>query len=211
MATFTWDAELAEKAAMNVRQCEMNHDECMATGEITQTLSKLMVLIRLFDFLQPNIHTLDRIWQCPPPLDAPIPMKPNLNKQLECGLKSTRMAYTGVGWNSLIIFESWIPISNVLIENRGLILVLNVICFWELFRRTQVGHFTQVVRDEAHAVGCAASRYTQGGWNTVLVACNYSNTNMIGQSIYKAGRTASGCKTGRNPKYPGLCSESEYK
>lgn len=49
----------------------------------------------------------------------------------------------------------------------------------------------------------------EGNWNHVLVACDYSCTNLIGAPIYKAGQTASECKTGTNPKYPGLCSESE--
>lgn len=82
------------------------------------------------------------------------------------------------------------------------------------FRERQIGHFTQVVRDEAHAVGCAASKYTmtnQGKqMKAILMVCNYSRSNPYkGDKVYVAGPTASGCKTGTNPKYPGLCSQNE--
>lgn len=71
-----------------------------------------------------------------------------------------------------------------------------------------------MVRDEAHAIGCAASRYTldyEGKqWNATLLTCNYSRHNpSIGDKVYVTGPTASACQTGVNPDYPGLCSEME--
>lgn len=33
MATMQWDDGLAAKAALNVHQCEMKHDDCRATGK----------------------------------------------------------------------------------------------------------------------------------------------------------------------------------
>lgn len=39
--------------------------------------------------------------------------------------------------------------------------------------------------------------------------CDYAVTNIYERSIYDQGPTASKCKTGTNPKYPALCSESE--
>lgn len=33
MATISWDATLAQLAELNVRQCEMKHDECRSTND----------------------------------------------------------------------------------------------------------------------------------------------------------------------------------
>lgn len=73
-----------------------------------------------------------------------------------------------------------------------------------------IGHFTQLVHDKADRVGCALSQYIKpGGWYTTYYVCNYAETNVIGAEIYEDGPTASACKTGTNPNYPGLCSENE--
>lgn len=71
-----------------------------------------------------------------------------------------------------------------------------------------------MVRDEAHAIGCAASKYTMEyegkPWNATLLTCNYSHGNpFIGDKVYAAGPTASACQTGTNPDFAGLCSEME--
>lgn len=34
MATMEWDDDLAANAALNVHQCEMEHDECRNTGMV---------------------------------------------------------------------------------------------------------------------------------------------------------------------------------
>lgn len=36
MATMEWDDGLAAKAALNVHQCDMKHDDCGATGKIVK-------------------------------------------------------------------------------------------------------------------------------------------------------------------------------
>jgi hypothetical protein len=72
-----------------------------------------------------------------------------------------------------------------------------------------IGHFTQVVSDLANEVGCGLVTYTQNGFKNVEMACDYSRTNLPNQSVYKSGAPASECKTGKNPKYPNLCSEKE--
>lgn len=71
-----------------------------------------------------------------------------------------------------------------------------------------------MVRDEAHGIGCAATKYTmeyeEKPWNATLLTCNYSRTNpVIGDKVYVAGPTASACQTGTNPNFAGLCSEME--
>lgn len=70
-----------------------------------------------------------------------------------------------------------------------------------------VGHFTQLVRYNCNRVGCAASTYTDGSYNYTLLTCNYSYTNIIGTAVYIKRNLE--CKTGPNPKYPGLCSTQE--
>lgn len=45
-----------------------------------------------------------------------------------------------------------------------------------------------------------------------LMACNYGVGNLIGYPIYRIdqeGSIASGCTSGINPEYPGLCSVDE--
>ncbi|XP_055308103.1 venom allergen 3-like [Sitodiplosis mosellana] len=76
----------------------------------------------------------------------------------------------------------------------------------------QVGHFTQVVRDKAFAMGCAIVKsisHDGGLWNCYYIACNYATTNMIGAPVYEIGEMGKKCRSGMNSNYPGLCSERE--
>nr|ACH56844.1 salivary secreted antigen-5 related protein [Simulium vittatum] len=79
----------------------------------------------------------------------------------------------------------------------------------------QIGHFTQLVSDRTNRVGCAISRYTewspqyQMDMKTLLLACDYSFTNIWREPVYETGPTASGCKAGRHNVYEGLCKASE--
>uniref|UniRef100_A0A2M4CLM8 Venom allergen-1 n=1 Tax=Anopheles darlingi TaxID=43151 RepID=A0A2M4CLM8_ANODA len=73
-----------------------------------------------------------------------------------------------------------------------------------------IGHFTQMASDRAWKIGCAMQNWFQDGfWNTYYLVCNYSFTNIINQPVYARGTTGSGCTTGRNPLYSGLCSVNE--
>uniref|UniRef100_D1FPS5 Venom allergen-1 n=1 Tax=Simulium nigrimanum TaxID=683695 RepID=D1FPS5_SIMNI len=79
----------------------------------------------------------------------------------------------------------------------------------------QIGHFTQLVSDRTTRVGCAISRYTE--WSTkynrdmktLLLACDYSFTNIWEKHVYEEGTAGSGCKSGKHPVYKGLCNTSE--
>lgn len=75
----------------------------------------------------------------------------------------------------------------------------------------QIGHFTCLANDQQTCVGCAAVTYTRkcDKKKIVLLACNYSNTNMRRHPVYKAGAACSGCITGCNNVYPGLCGPQE--
>lgn len=78
------------------------------------------------------------------------------------------------------------------------------------YRNKENGHFTQIARDVSFKVGCSVSQYLkEGGWYTTYYVCDYAVTNISGGPVYDEGATASKCKTGTNPKYPALCSESE--
>lgn len=76
-------------------------------------------------------------------------------------------------------------------------------------RKKQIGHFTQMVTDDAFAVGCAATRYNDGSMVSTLLACDYSRTNLNGGKVFVAGKSTSECKSGKNSEYPALCSEHE--
>ena len=73
----------------------------------------------------------------------------------------------------------------------------------------EVLHFTQMAQDKAIQVGCALSQYTTGEWKNSLMACNYAYPNLQDTPVYVTGGTASGCTSGTNSKFSGLCSTSE--
>lgn len=69
-----------------------------------------------------------------------------------------------------------------------------------------------MVTDRASKVGCGATLFKSkqlGGYFTIFFVCDYSVTNIGGVNVYKAGATASECKTGTDSKYNGLCSVNE--
>jgi hypothetical protein len=71
----------------------------------------------------------------------------------------------------------------------------------------KIGHFLQIIQDQALYVGCAVVKFTNGRMKSLLLACNYSYTNMMLQPVYVAGSPASGCGSkGRNSKYTSLCN-----
>lgn len=73
-----------------------------------------------------------------------------------------------------------------------------------------IGHFTQLVRDQAYAVGCAMAQYKKGRQYESLYACDYSLANINGCPIYETSTKAgSKCINGTNNEYPGLCCEDE--
>lgn len=74
----------------------------------------------------------------------------------------------------------------------------------------KIGHFTQLIRDEAFAMGCAMSQYERDSKFTSLFTCDYTLSNIDDFQIYEStNTTACACKTSTNKKYPGLCSIKE--
>ncbi|XP_026481311.1 GLIPR1-like protein 1 [Ctenocephalides felis] len=76
----------------------------------------------------------------------------------------------------------------------------------------QRGHFTQLVRDEATHMGCAVSFFLQphpefGLVHALLMACNYSEGNLLEAPTYAIGQPCSKCKK-CNKKYLSLCEQS---
>lgn len=70
----------------------------------------------------------------------------------------------------------------------------------------QYGHFTQMARDKAYAMGCAAISNKNG--YCFFIACNYAITNWGYDPVYAFGPVRSKCKT-KSRKYPGLCGDKE--
>lgn len=75
---------------------------------------------------------------------------------------------------------------------------------------TKIGHFTQLVRDEAYAMGCAMTQFERDGKYITIYTCDYTLSNIDDYSIYEpCDEPASGCETAKNEKYPGLCGIEE--
>lgn len=76
--------------------------------------------------------------------------------------------------------------------------------------RSEIDHFTQLAWSNSTAIGCGATRYTGNGLNNILITCNYAVGNILTWPVYLQSSTAgSGCTTGTDPTYSGLCSASE--
>ncbi|XP_039958570.1 antigen 5 like allergen Cul n 1 [Bactrocera tryoni] len=73
----------------------------------------------------------------------------------------------------------------------------------------EFSHFALMVTEASNYVGCAASRYKEEQYNTVLLTCNYASAALQNRPIYVEGPAASGCKSGKNDTYPALCSIAE--
>lgn len=77
----------------------------------------------------------------------------------------------------------------------------------------QIGHFTEFVQDKSARVGCAISAFEVNSngrdWVALLLACNYSYTNVIGTPAYRKGVPCSQCTAGCSAVYPGLCNPQE--
>lgn len=68
-----------------------------------------------------------------------------------------------------------------------------------------------VVDRNAH-VGCAAIQFTDYNYpmyQRVNIACNYGSVYSGVLPVYEPGIPTSKCKTGKNLRYQGLCSEKE--
>ncbi|KXJ82045.1 hypothetical protein RP20_CCG015839 [Aedes albopictus] len=77
------------------------------------------------------------------------------------------------------------------------------------YRGPAIGHFTQIVSDRTSRIGCAMVSYKRGSFINKLFVCNYGLTNIVNQPVYVAGNVCSGCRSGCNAKYPGLCNTAE--
>lgn len=74
----------------------------------------------------------------------------------------------------------------------------------------KIGHFTQLVRDEAFAMGCAMTQFERDSKYTTIYTCDYTLSNIDDYPIYEAAEeAASGCQTPVNEKYTGLCGIEE--
>lgn len=78
------------------------------------------------------------------------------------------------------------------------------------FYSIQIGHFTEIIRDENPFVGCSAIEFSHATNWFYLIACNYATNNFLGEKVYASGDTCSACLTGCHRDYKALCSENEY-
>lgn len=99
--------------------------------------------------------------------------------------------------------------------NNYLSIQTNVIPFG---RQQEIYDFAQFVKFDCEAIGCAVSIYEEDKYTPYgeklrhkMLVCNYSHgCQRVGAAVYNPGTpSASGCKTGPNIEYPGLCSANE--
>lgn len=115
--------------------------------------------------------------------------------------------------NHSILMRKWSQFDFILSFQSAIYLWVCLFIFHFGYRPV-FGHFTQVITWDAYAIGCSMLTYTNTNafdppsLSNQLI-CNYSIGNLDENPIYNPGPTASDCKTGTNPKYPGLCSENE--
>ncbi|XP_017130681.1 uncharacterized protein LOC108148259 [Drosophila elegans] len=71
-------------------------------------------------------------------------------------------------------------------------------------------NFIQLVLESASLVGCAILQQTRNDWLQTFMTCNFGHAPVVDSAVYEVGQqAATSCKTGVNPKYVHLCSESE--
>lgn len=147
---------MAELAALNVKQCKMQHDQCRNTLQFRTSGQNL-------------------------------------------GFRASTGPFEGI--SSLINNVVWAWYNEI--EDTKPSDVENC-CGLNL---NKVGHFLQLLQDQSTFIGCAASRYTNGPWKTILLACNYSFSNYLLRPVYVSGAPASQCgNRGTNSKFTALCN-----
>lgn len=68
-----------------------------------------------------------------------------------------------------------------------------------------IGHFTAMIGDRAHHVGCAVVHFYESNLTKILMTCNYDYNNFVDEPVYRTGPTASKCAYKISEKFPGLC------
>lgn len=71
-----------------------------------------------------------------------------------------------------------------------------------------IGHYTQMMKDNACFVGCFAVKWSDGSKISQYWICNYSSGNLLNKPVFERGETASKCEK-RDKYYSALCSSSE--
>jgi len=69
-----------------------------------------------------------------------------------------------------------------------------------------VGHFTVMANEISDQVGCGGIAY---GGGQIMIACQYSWTNVLNYPVYRKGATASSCTRRPVARYPNLCAADE--
>lgn len=72
--------------------------------------------------------------------------------------------------------------------------------------KKKCGHFTVMIADRNTHLGCAMMHMKK---DKTVFTCNYAWTNIRDGKLYSTGRVGSQCKSGKNPRFHGLCSVNE--
>ncbi|EDW15922.1 antigen 5 like allergen Cul n 1 [Drosophila mojavensis] len=161
MAFVRWNADLASRAELNVKQCIRKRDTCHGTARFPNSGQNI----------------------------AYFAYDPALTDRTDQYL--LRQAITN--W--------WLEYKNA---NMG---IIN--SFPHTWSGKSMSRFAVMAQERNLAVGCAASRFVKNNRNHFLVACNYAVKNTVGSPVYVTGPAGSGCQTGVNIDYHGLCKFAE--
>ncbi|EDX08593.1 GD11888 [Drosophila simulans] len=77
---------------------------------------------------------------------------------------------------------------------------------------SNITSFRQLIQESSTHMGCGVLRQRSHVlWHQQFIVCNFARGNMPHEQVYHVGVAATGCRSGRNPRYPNLCSlQEEY-
>eukprot|EP00099_Drosophila_melanogaster_P020477 NP_611950.1 uncharacterized protein Dmel_CG3640 [Drosophila melanogaster] len=77
---------------------------------------------------------------------------------------------------------------------------------------SNISSFRQLIQESSTHMGCGVLRQRSHMlWHQQFIVCNFARRNMPREQVYQVGVAATGCRSGRNPRYPNLCAlQEEY-
>ncbi|KAH8346362.1 hypothetical protein KR084_007833 [Drosophila pseudotakahashii] len=77
---------------------------------------------------------------------------------------------------------------------------------------SDITSFRQLIQERATHMGCGVLRQrSHKRWHQQFIVCNFARENLAHEPAYEVGALpASGCRAGRNPRYPNLCALQEH-